>query len=239
MILRELFFIVAVMAAGVVLSAQVSAQDSTPAYASATALVGNRIAKGEDVTTIPGMQKLTAAEQGELAKLEGCSGSLMPKPNPYSVGLDYICAEPRGDVDRRVVRLYFDAEGKIVNYSINPHEDAFAPTQLATSLEKPEKPGQLARKLAQAVKAGDDFTLGGLIRLTDLQKAQLSGLSDLKFRVTSMSTSDTYVISWYDKIGNGGHSVELFFDENDRPVGVLFSNSVIRTQTFKSVRPVY
>jgi len=156
--------------------------------------------------------------------------------------------------------LRFRGGGELFALALNPLEAAFAPTEIALAKSKMPRRKATARDFAKAIENGVDFSLGGLVPLTHLQQLHFAELEGYGFRILeppSKAEMRQIRAIYGDKVGIyqppenaidiefsppadgnvAGRRVTIFFDNDDRPVGVQSEVSLLRvTPTVRGSR---
>ena len=150
--------------------------------------------------------------------------------------------------------MRFRDDGSLFALSINPLKSNYAPT--AFGVERADWPSQeaSAKAFAKAVREGGDVTLGETIPLTSLQIAQLARLAKGHWKIMEYMSeaqkdgarrilgSDVVfaerpkngieiVFSSTRAMGSKDKMVTLYFDNDDRPVGLHIEDSLIAVTT--------
>ena len=211
------------------------------------------IGNGADLSQTGLAELLYEDEWAALSELADCSPSRFRDVTKNYVATDWTCsgtADDSGAVVQRTVEMRFRDDGSLFALAINPLKSNFAPTQLGA--QRSDWPSQeaSAKEFAKAVSTGDDPTLGGLVPLTSLQVGQLSRMANSRWELmTYMSEAEKrsarralgpnvtfsekpengseVVFSSKEKQGPKDKFVTIFFDDDDRAVGVHIENSLL------------
>lgn len=209
---------------------------------------------GADLTQV-GLHHLVSQEEiSELKRLKGCAPSLQSEMTKNLIIYDWQCTSvSAGSTEQSYMYLTtamrFRDDSSLFALAINPGKQSFAPTQVGLSSSSKLSQERIARDFGEAVEAGSDPRLGGLIPLTFLQAHQLGRLSGgdaeiikemtalEKRRARQLLRRD---VSFYERPQDGieltitgsqqndeAKNVTLFFDKQDRPVGVHIERSLV------------
>ena len=211
------------------------------------------IQSGGDLSRIGLADLLSNEELAALGRLHGCSVSSFTDVTKNFASTDWTCAP---DVDRpaverqQAVAMRFRDDGSLFALSINPLKSNYAPTALG--VQRTDWPSQeaSAKAFAKAVRDGGDVTLDETIPLTSLQRAQLARLVKGRWKIMIYMSevqkdqarrllgSDVVfaerpkngieiVFSSPRVSGSKDKMVTLYFDNDDRPVGLHIEDSLI------------
>lgn len=231
---------VALMALAVAAPAQESEEQRS--YAAVAAEAVNAIYAGQDLRELTILPELSQAELAELEKLAGCKPSMNPRVTKNFVAFDWRCdVASKGETrPSRTTTMRFQDDGKMFALAVNPSTKDFAPTPVALAASDLPRKMAIAEAFGEAVRDGEDPTLGGLIPLTELQHVQLKEGADRYVKVYDDVRGHPYVVWKVERRpGDGDLGAELHFDQEGRPVGVIVEDSLIRTVEFTTTRPVF
>jgi len=213
------------------------------------------ISNGVDLSQTGLAELLYEDELSALGELANCSSSPFRDMTKNYLATDWTCRgsdNPSGIVLQRTVEMRFRDDGSLFALAINPLKSNFAPTEAGA--ERTDWPSQeaSAKEFAKAVSKGGDATLGGLIPLTPLQVGQLARMANSRWQImTYMSEAEKeaarralgpdatfwekpkngseIVFSSKEKQGPKDKLVTVFFDDDDRAVGVHIEQSLLAT----------
>lgn len=208
-----------------------NASADVPAYARAAATIATAIYEGDDLSTREDVFALHPVEYGELARLAGCDGAVRPSEMERTVLIEWSCGEgTRAPGLSRSTVMMFAEDGRLVRFGINAPLDALAPTPAALEAGERPYPRRTANRLGDAIMAGEDPSLGGLLPMSDLDRKRLSGFEDGEYYVYKRSARSTldgvdrvHRIRLRDADRASSRIVYVYFDAEDRPLGLAFS----------------
>lgn len=208
--------------------AMAEADDAVPAYARTASEIALAIHAGEDLAAREDMFVLHPAEYAVLARLEGCDGAVRPSGMQRVVQIDWTCGEDSAQAGlSRITLMMFAEDGRLVQFGINAPLDALAPTPVALEAGGRTYPRRIANRLGDAILAGEDPSLGGLLRMPGLDRERLSGFAGGNYYVSKRSWRST--LDGVDKVHRirlrnadrtSSRIVHVFFDAEDRPLGL-------------------
>lgn len=218
----------------IALSAQTT-EETVPTYAQTASNIVSAIYSGDDLAQQEDMFVLREAEYNELAKLAGCDATIQRAIPAPVVVVDWNCGEGTGEPGlQRSVAMMFDEEGVVTRFSINSPIATFKPTHTSLNIDKMALPRTFAASVGKAIRAGEDPTLGGLIAISAFDQKRLSEFQGGKFYVSNLRTRPTFSdIASVQRLRlsgrtqeNGYQWVYLYFNAEDRPLGLTFAPSV-------------
>lgn len=204
-----------------------------PAYAQTASNIATAIYKGDDVSGREDMFALSPAEYAELAKLKGCGGEIQPNVRERAVLIAWTCGEGTDDPGlMRSVFMMFEKSGRLVRFGINTPLNAIAPTPASMEASKRPFPRRFAAQLGEAITKGRDPSLGGLIALTEFDRDRLASFEGGSYwllqshvRATSPEVAEVNRIHLRDATSTHRRIVHIYFDAEDRPLGLAFAPS--------------
>lgn len=209
-------------------SATLSAKQDLPQYARTAADVATAIYAGDDISQQEGMFELSELEKSELKRLSGCDGVIQPTNERKVVVIDWKCGEGTTAPGlTRSTAMIFDQNGVLYGFGISGLISEFEATEIAKNDPNPPSTYRMARSFADAVVAGDDPTLGGYIPMTDFDLARLAKLKGWSVNVGRRSVDRTRRMTFTNKDQRQSGKVRVFihYNENSRPIGLIFQPS--------------
>ncbi|QIQ87331.1 hypothetical protein [Erythrobacter sp.] len=217
--------------AGLLAAAPALAEEAdVPAYARTASTIATAIYEGDDLAAREDIFPLHPAEYAELARLAGCDGAARPTAMKRVVQIDWTCGEDSAHAGlSRSTVMMFAEDGRLVRFGINAPLDALAPTPAALEEGGRTYPRRIANRLGEAIAAGEDPSLGGLLPMTGLDRERLSGFAGGDYYVYKRSRGTAlegvdrvHRIRLLDADRASARIVHVFFDEEDRPLGLAF-----------------
>lgn len=211
--------------------AMAEADDAVPAYARTASEIALAIHAGEDLAAREDMFVLHPAEYAELARLAGCDGAVRPSGVERTVLIEWTCGvgSDAAGLERSTLMMFAE-NGRLVRFGINAPLDALAPAAVSHEPAEREFPRRTASRLADAIMSGGDPSLGGIVPLTALDRERLAGFAggkawvhDSRVRPTVPGVADVKRIRLGDGIRSHEREVYLYFDADDRPLGLGFA----------------
>lgn len=244
------FFIAVLLAS----SSQAGDRLETPTAKNARSIV-HAIHSGVDLSSTDLAILLDEVELVELAQLKGCTVSLGEEIRTNLAIYDWDCGDsPIGAEDgkelKRTTTLRFKDDGSLFALAVNPSKGSFAPTEAGFAMEKVPSRDEMAENFSNAVIGGEDPTLGGAIPLTASQLRQLGDYAGGTFNIIKpMSPREIRKarevlgsrVTFYERPQDGidltlmmdrargteDKTVTLYFDRDDRPIGVHIEVSLL------------
>lgn len=197
-------------------------------------------------------------ELAALGDLEGCSLSSFVDATKNFAATNWTCGSDKeaSSANRlqRTVAMRFRDDGSLFALSINPLKSNFTLTELGA--QRTDWPSQeaSAKAFAKAVSEGGDASLGAMVPLTSLQVTQFARLSDSRWKIIEhMSEAEKrrarsvlgenvvfaerpkngveIVFSSKKAQGLKDKMVTLYFDNDDRAVGLHIEDSLLAVTT--------
>ncbi len=207
------------------------AGDAPPAYAQTAARLASAIQSGEDLQAHEDMFTLMPEEFAELAKLKGCQAGVQPAPTHDTVIFKWTCGDGTAvpGLSRTTVML-FDPDGLLHSFAINQPIEALAISAQAAAQEGVNT-HRFTMRFARAATRGEDPGFGGALPLTELDRARLARFDGGDFwgprKAQPGSQNDDAktirIISLGPKASRSRRKVYLYFDADDRPMGLIFA----------------
>ena len=205
--------------------------DAPPAYTRTAARLASAIQSGEDLRAHEDMFPLIPEELAELAKLKGCEAGVQPAPTHDTVVFKWTCGDGTAvpGLSRTTVML-FDPDGLLHSFAINQPIEALAVSPQAAAQEGVNT-HQFARRFARAATRGEDAGFGGALPLTELDRARLARFdggdaSEIRKAQAGSQNEDAKtirILRLYPKASRSRRTVYLYFDADDRPMGLIFA----------------
>lgn len=204
-----------------------------PAYALTASNIATAIQKGDDLSGREDMFALRPAEYAELAKLKGCIGEIQPSAQEWAVSIAWTCGEGTDDPGlKRSVFMLFEESGRLVRFGINAPLNAMAPTPASVESSKRPFPRRFAAQVGDAITKGRDPSLGGLVALTEFDRDRLASFQGGSYwvlqprvRSTLSEVAEVKRVLLRDAASTYAQTVHIYFDAEDRPLGVAFAPS--------------
>lgn len=212
-------------------TASATTEETAPAYTQTAARIASAIQEGEDLRAHPDMFPLMAEEFAELAKLKGCQGSVQPAPTHDTVIVKWTCGHATLTPGlSRTTFMLFDPDGLLHSFAINqPVEELAIAPQAAT--QSGVNTHQFATRFARAATRGEDPSVGGVLPLTALDRARLARFDGGDFVGSRKAQPGSQnkdaktirMVSLMPRASRSRRTVYLYFDANDRPMGLIFA----------------
>jgi hypothetical protein len=225
----------ALIGAGVlaVMPAAYAKDADVPAYALTASNIATAIYKGDDVSRREDMFALSPAEYTELAKLKGCTGEIQPSAQERAVLIAWTCGEGTDDPGlKRSVFMMFEENGRLVQFGINAPLNAMAPTPASMETNKRPFPRRFAAQIGDAITKARDPSLGGLVALTAFDRDRLALFQGGSYwvlephvRSTLPEVAEVKRVHLRDATSTHRQIVHIYFDAEDRPLGLAFAPS--------------
>ena len=201
------------------------AQDRS--FTEAAEAVINALVKGEDLAELDLFHGNYTHNAVKTAALEGCEPTLLEGSAQGRLWIDWTCPDPSKNI---FTQIYFSG-GELTKIDFQPMKTAMKPTAAGLEAGDLGDPHEINARFVDAVRAGEDPTLGGIIPVSD---ENLATLAEMKNWAAGEVDEEANSIKqyWVRRVRSEGDaaSTTLFFDDYGRPIGLwVFEMQIMMT----------